>query len=252
MISKSIYFPWDWKAKYKQEKIKDQPLFILASGPSLKDHDLSKLKNQHTMAFNRSFIAYDDWGFQPTYYSALDHVVNNDNKNEIVKLIENSKIKRFFFSKDEVSKKYFRSSKTTIIDISSDPKNVNLDFSQKLNVANTGLFGLQVALGVLNYKEIYLLGCDASYKENVPGVVKNDKGEYYSNRDLDVNHFRQDYFGKGTTYNVPKSKIFHLPAWKVFYDSYIKNNNELSVYNCSKTGKLQFFDFKDYQSLNLK
>lgn len=230
----------------KKESEKKIPLFILGSGPSLKDHDLSKLSDKKTMAFNRSFIAYDDWGFDPTYYAALDRVVNRDNKESIADLIKNSNIQRFFFSRDETSESYFKSEKSTLIDIVSDPKNVNLDFTGKLKVANTGLFGLQVAIGLLRYTEIYLLGCDANLKDNVDGVeVRGDK--YFSDSDKDPNHFRPDYYGKGTVYNRPQNMKYHYPAWKLFYEKYLYNNLNLQVYNCSKRSRLQFFDFKPYE-----
>ena len=107
-------------------------------------------------------------------------------------------------------------------------------------------------MGILSYKEIYLLGCDASYVEKVPGVIKNKRGEYVSKENLDVNHFRPDYFGKGTTYNTPKSEIFHFPAWRLFYQKYVKNNSKIKIYNCSRKGRLSFFDFIDYDSIDLK
>ena len=80
----------------RREKRKEKPLFILGSGPSLSSCDITKLKKCYTMSFNRSYIAFDDWGFEPTYFAGLDHVVNNDNKEEYRNLIDNSNINRFF------------------------------------------------------------------------------------------------------------------------------------------------------------
>ncbi len=234
----------------KREEKKKKPLFILGSGPSLSSCDITKLKKCYTMSFNRSYIAFDDWGFEPTYFAGLDHVVNNDNKEEYKSLIDNSNIKRFFFSADEMSRTYLKSEKTSIIEIKEDtPKEPNLNFFGKLAVSNSGLFGLQVAIGLLGFKEIYLLGCDANYEEKVEGTELVN-GQLVSNSDNDPNHFRKDYYGKGTTYNKPGALTWHLPAWRWFYDKYVKNNeNGLKVYNCSKIGKLQFFDFMDFDEI---
>jgi len=233
----------------KREKIKNKPLFILASGPSLKDCDVSKLKNCYTMSFNRSYIAFDDWGFQPTYFAGLDHVVNKDNKDEYRKLIDASNIKRFFFSKDEVSKKYLSSKRTSLVEVEEgDPVHPNLNFKGKLTVSNSGLFGLQVALKLLNFEEVYLLGCDANYQESVKGV-KVVEGMYVSQSDTDPNHFRKDYYGTGKTYNKPGNLKWHLPAWKWFWKNYIRDNNKVRVYNCSKIGNLKFFDFMDFDEI---
>lgn len=233
----------------KKEREKTKPLFILASGPSLKDCDVTKLKNCYTMSFNRSYIAFNDWGFEPTYFAGLDHVVNADNKEEYRKLIDSSKIERFFFSEDKISKEYLSSKKTSIVEIEEgDPTHPNLNFKNKLVVSNSGLFGLQVAIGLLNFREIYLLGCDANYQETVKGV-KLVNGTYVSQSNSDPNHFRKDYYGTGRTYNKPGSLIWHLPAWKWFWKTYIANNDKIKVYNCSKIGKLKFFEFRDFDEV---
>jgi len=202
------------------------------------------------MAFNRSYIAFDDWGFEPTYFVGLDHVVNNDNKANYRALIDHSRIERFFFSKDPMSITHLTSDKTTLIDIDeTDPLHPGLDFSSPLKVSNSGLFGLQVALGLLAFKEVYLLGCDANYAEVVEGVDTID-GKYVSHEDRDCNHFREDYYGKGTTYNKPENLTFHLPAWRAFFEAHLDNNRcGYRVFNCSRSGNLTFFPFADFDEV---
>lgn len=236
----------------KKEREKDKPLFLLGSGPSLNDYDISLLKNCYTMSFNRSFIAFKDWGFEPTYFAGLDHVVNNDNKKEYRSLIEDSSISRFFFSRDEMSQTYLKGAKVSIVSINElNPKEPNMNFINKLTVSNSGLFGLQVALGLLNFKKVYLLGCDSNYVEKVD-EVKVVGGAYVSEGDKDVNHFRRDYYGKGTVYNKPGALTWHLPAWRWFYEHYIINKKDIAVYNCAKNGKLTFFEFCDLNKEVLK
>ncbi len=233
-----------------REYIKNRPLFLIGSGPSLREHDISKLKNCYTMSFNRSYIAFDDWGFQPTYFAGLDNVVNEDNKDAFINLIHKSRIKRFFFPNDSISQRFFKSKNVSIIDIyGGNPRGPDLNFTTNLTTANSGLFGLQIAIGLLGFKEIYLLGCDANYKEQIRGTQKKD-GVYISMEDNDTNHFRQDYFGKGTTYNKPNSTKWHYPAWKSFFEENLINNEEkVKVYNCSSSGKLTFFEFKNFNDI---
>ncbi|MBP8689284.1 DUF115 domain-containing protein [Patescibacteria group bacterium] len=234
----------------KKEESKASPLFILASGPSLRDCNVKKLKNCYTMAFNRSYIAFNDWGFEPTYFAGLDLVVNQDNKDEFRNLIFHSSIKRFFFPDNDFSRKNFHSRKTTLIRTNGrNPLHPDLDFEKELTVANSGLFGLQIAIGLLGFKEIYLLGCDANYKEHVPGVnIIN--GLYKSGENKDINHFREDYYGKGTTYNKPCSDLWHYKAWKAFFREQIKQRqNEIKIYNCSPISRLTFFEYKDFKEI---
>lgn len=236
--------------KLIREAKKKNPLFLLGSGPSLNSCNITKLKNCYTMAFNRSYIAFKDWGFEPTYFAGLDLVVNRDNKDAFRNLIDHSSIKRFFFPKNEFSEANFKSEKTSLIDTDgSNPSHPDLNFDDKLTVANSGLFGLQIALGLLGFKEVYLLGCDANYTEVVKGVDIVD-GVYKSSSNQDNNHFRKDYYGKGTTYNKPCAQEWHYSAWKAFYEFNIKDNQDgYRVYNCSKTGKLTFFEFKDFDEI---
>ena len=232
-----------------RENYKDKPLFILGSGPSLGMINVTKLKNCYTMSFNRSYIAFKDWGFEPTYFVGLDFVVNNDNKEKYKKLIQNSSIKRYFFSRHELYKNYLKNPKVSFIDIIGDPMHPNLDFKNKLRVGNSGLFGLQIAIGLLGFQEIFLIGCDANYKEIVPGVKTVD-GKYVSTSDNDINHFRKDYYGKGTTYNKPGNLKYHYPAWKAFYEKFVKTKLlGIKIYNCSPISKLNFFEYKDFKKV---
>lgn len=239
--------------KLHRESQKNKPLFLIASGPSLKDCNVKKLKNCYTMAFNRSYIAFQDWGFEPTYFAGLDLVVNQDNKEEFRNLILHSSISRFFFPNNALSQEYFKSPKTSLIDTNGrDPLHPDLDFDDKLTVANSGLFGLQIAIGLLGFKEIYLLGCDSNYKETTPGVkIKN--GLYVSEEDTDNNHFRKDYYGKGATYNKPCNNEWHYPAWKAFFQQQLQHQqNDIKVYNCSRISRLTFFEYYDFNDIVAK
>jgi hypothetical protein len=48
---------------------KGKRLFILASGPSLQEHDLSRLQHRLVMGLNRSFFIYPD----THYHCCMDH-----------------------------------------------------------------------------------------------------------------------------------------------------------------------------------
>ena len=73
----------------------DDTLFLIASGPSLNKIDLnifahSKYKNLNTMALNRSYVAYKDWGFYPKHYLIVDYRLINTCINDIYnRLIDN-------------------------------------------------------------------------------------------------------------------------------------------------------------------
>jgi len=50
----------------------EDTIFLIGSGPSLNKIDMSLLKDVNTMSLNRQYIAYEEWGFFPTYYTIID------------------------------------------------------------------------------------------------------------------------------------------------------------------------------------
>tara|TARA_R110002074_G_scaffold16992_6_gene56536 strand:+ start:386 stop:1354 length:969 start_codon:yes stop_codon:yes gene_type:complete len=59
-----------------EDYIKSVPLektvFLIGSGPSLKNMDMSLLKGLNTIGMNRQYISYKDWGFYPKHYFCID------------------------------------------------------------------------------------------------------------------------------------------------------------------------------------
>ena len=78
-------------------------LFVIGNGPSLNDIDIQKLRDKETASFNRAYIAYEDWGFYPTYYQIIDPTVFEDNKEDIKNLFD-TPIKKLIFGDSQ----YFR------------------------------------------------------------------------------------------------------------------------------------------------
>src|SRR6187551_16933 len=63
--------PWRRESIRRLAALKDihkgKRAFIIGNGPSLKQTDLSKLKNEITFGMNRVYLAFPDWGFSTTY-----------------------------------------------------------------------------------------------------------------------------------------------------------------------------------------
>ena len=47
-------------------------MLLIGSGPSLRHVDPRQLRRFDTIAFNRSYLAWKDWGFAPVYHACLD------------------------------------------------------------------------------------------------------------------------------------------------------------------------------------
>tara|TARA_R100001480_G_scaffold145947_1_gene144340 strand:+ start:10 stop:717 length:708 start_codon:yes stop_codon:yes gene_type:complete len=216
--------------------------YIIGTGPSLKDVDMSLLKDKDTITFNRAYVAFDDWGFEPTYYLAID---GNDLRSvykDINRLIENSSIKKFFLYNPTDNNVHdpdsFQDNDKVETLFSESPK-VEFFETQDL-VNNAGAMGLQV-LHSLGYEEVAFVGCDARYKDDSESNkhITMKGREYISHADYDVNHFTDKYFGKGIHFGKPnESEIIAL--WK-FAKSKIDKMDNFNVYSCTKDSNLNKF-----------
>ncbi len=246
--------------------------FVIGTGPSLNNIDITKLKDYPTISFNRSYIAYDDWGFDPTYYMAID---SNDVRamyKDIYSLIEKSNIQKFFltFCEDnanhpspehyqdgDIKDIFFTDIKSNKIYSVGGTRGIsNCYIDEKNKIFNTlvqpnaGFMGV-LALKALGYTEVAFVGCDSKYRideESNRSITQIGDGEYVSHEDWDVNHFSHKYFGKGMRFGIPNPKQI-LGIWSGGA-SIIQNMHDFSVYSCTKDSALNqwypYIDFEDF------
>jgi hypothetical protein len=215
-------------------------VYVIGNGPSLNKIDIAKLKSKDTISFNRAFIAYEDWGFFPTYYMVVDAVVLENIKADVKNLVDSSPIRRFFLP--ESSRDYFgESQKIQYINLVSRPI---LDlwfwgrrFGKMKIIANVGATSIPV-LKILGYENFIILGTDCNYTEaNIKNVAieynpdnKDRRIVYKSDGDSDPNHFRPDYFGKGTEYSKPQQGN-HFRGWEFIAGK--MDRNKANIILCS-------------------
>ena len=48
---------------------------IIGNGPSLQNTDVSRLKDVYTFGMNRVYLAFPKWGFETSYYVAINDLV---------------------------------------------------------------------------------------------------------------------------------------------------------------------------------
>jgi hypothetical protein len=221
-------------------------IYIIGNGPSLNKVDLNKLKGKDTISFNRAYIAYDDWGFYPKYYMTADRVVLENIKGNIKELIETSPIERFFLplwsreylgDNEKISYLNFRGSWLF------GKRIWGKNFNRLSVIANVGATAVPV-LKILGYTNFVILGTDCNYVEqdikNVeieynPGDKSGRRIVFKSLGDDDPNHFRPDYFGKGTEYSKPQ-QMNHYKGWE-FIAKRMKRE-KINIILCSPGSRL--------------
>jgi hypothetical protein len=218
--------------------------FIIGSGPSINDMDLTPLKKEITFGFNAFYLIKDRVGFLPTYYLVEDPFPAEDNAGAINQLHETIKI----FPSD--LKYCLRPDNHTIYVyfnrdyVEYHHPDFPLFSDNALRCIYWGGTVAYMALQMAYYmgiREVYLLGIDLTY--NIPSHLAD--GVVISN-EADTSHFHPDYFGPGKRWHDPKvermSKSFEK-AGEFFIDKGGK------VYNATVGGKLEIIPRVDFNSL---
>ena len=178
--------------------------FVIGTGPSLNKIDMDKLKNYDCVTFNRAYVAFEDWGFAPRYYLAIDgHDIRSMYK-DLGGVIKNHKDTDFFIRDDEGANEAHEApsfqdgdKKTSLFDWTEDnlykirysvghgfalPSLAQISsdnfFKSKLKkwpeekryvnlsyYPNAGWMGVEL-LYSLGYKKIGFVGCDSRYKDD--------------------------------------------------------------------------------------
>lgn len=261
---------WEFFVPFPKKHPTRKTAYVIGTGPSLKKIDVSKLKDEHTITFNRAYIAFEEWGFDPTYYLSIDPVDIHSIHKDINNLIENSEIKKFFLSEVVKSNPIYKDEfdidlkeKENVHFLISPPhgmccflpfshfvdaKRKNLIFTPL--APNAGWCGLKM-LYQLGYEEVALLGCDARYKtdeESQKDVMWFDDG-CVSTADTDANHFREDYFGKDQKFGLP-NEAQQIAHWREAALEIGHFGLPIKVYSCSEGSNLNnyfpYIDFEDF------
>jgi hypothetical protein len=233
-------------------------VYIIGNGPSLNKVDMSRLKGKDTISFNRAYIAYNDWGFYPKYYMTVDAIVLENIKGKVKELIETSPVEKFFLPLWSAG--YFgNNEKICYLNLRSSWLLKRRIWGKKFDrlsiIANVGATSIPV-LKILGYRNFIILGTDCNYVEsNIKNVEieynPDDKSGrrivYKSSGDYDPNHFRADYFGKGTEYSKPQ-QMNHYKGWEFIAKKMKKE--KVTIILCSPGSRLSgLFTVGDFEQI---
>ncbi|MBB4658953.1 6-hydroxymethylpterin diphosphokinase MptE-like protein [Parvularcula dongshanensis] len=221
--------------------------FIIGNGPSLNQTDLSKLAGEVTFCVNGFFLKALELDWTPTFYVVEDHLVAEDRAEEINALT--GSIKLF-----PASLRYCLDEGPDTIFFDHRPRPSfpdGFDFSTQADrVTYTGCTVTFTCLQIahwLGFRELYLVGVDASYA--IPGDAK--KSDAYGTGVLDMvsddpNHFHPDYFGKGYRWHDPQvGKMLEAYAEA----KRVADAAGRPIRNATVGGKLEVFERVNYDDV---
>ncbi len=209
--------------------------FILGNGPSLKQTDLTKLKNEYTFGMNRIYLAFDDMGFDTNYYVSVNDLVIEQCANEILDL----KIPRFVSWR--AGKRWLTQQENLffLYTTYTEPKFAKDIRNRLWESATVTYVALQIAY-YMGFNEVILIGVDHNFetkgKANTTIISEGD----------DPNHFHPGYFGKGFRWQLPdleKSEV----GYRMSKEAFEKDGRK--VLDATIGGKLSIFEKIDYNKL---
>ena len=158
-----------------KNKYSGQRCFIIGSGPSLLEENLSLIKNEKIFIVNRGYKALDHGLSHYDFYVCVDKNVYENNHNEIQKI---TKFPRFYNHTFMDSQIYWDGPKEMFIPVfKHENKNsilykslmlgiMPLDYYDGWGKAVTVVVDTALIAFFLGFKEIYILGVDLYYKDN--------------------------------------------------------------------------------------
>lgn len=236
----SVYLhPWRRESMQRLAGLKNihkgQRAFIIGNGPSLKNTDLGKLRDEFTFGMNRIYLAFPELGFNTTYFVTVNDLVIEQCKQDIASLpmpkFLSWRTHRLFPAGDPPA---------TFLYTTYDNPSFSRDVSRRVwESATVTYVALQLAFH-MGFSQVILIGVD--HTSNVPGKANTT---IVSQGD-DPNHFNPTYFGKGFRWQLPDFETSEI-GYRLARQEYEQDGR--LVLDATVGGKLTVFPKVDYSSL---
>lgn len=238
VLAKSFDVRWAESArrlKQYENKHANQRCFIIGNGPSLRQTDLTKLRNEHTFGVNRIYLLFQELGFTTTYLVAVNDLVLEQCAQEMQSL----NLPKFFTWR---GRGYFRpDANLTYLDTDFTGEE---DFSSSLvGRIFEGFTVTYVALQLayhMGFIQVILIGVDHNF------VTQGTANQAIISEGDDPNHFTANYFGKGFKWQLPDLAGSER-SYKLAREAYARASRQ--VLDATIGGKLTVFPKVDYLSL---
>jgi len=174
-----------------------QGAVLIGSGPSLNRIDPRRLAGYDTIAFNRSWVAWPNWGFAPAYHACLDPASMAIIGPDLAPVVARHRDTRFFFHGSAAGFGIEASDRVSLCDLVPG-SSFGTSLSALTDYGNVGSISMQV-LYLLGYRKVLMVGVD---------------GDYLPETDVsrDHNHFRPDY-ATGRVPLTPELRVRYTAGW---------------------------------------
>lgn len=208
---------------------------IVGNGPSIKNMDLSWLKDKYTFGLNRIYLLFPELGFPTTYFVSVNKLVIEQCVEDIRRL----EMPKFisWYGRDLLnysSSTYFiRDRRDRSFSFAKDPR------YQIWEGATVTYVAMQLAY-FMGFRRVYLIGVDHNFK------TKGEPHKIITTQERDRDHFSTNYFGKGFRWQLPDlitSEKAYMLARKTFQE------DGREILDATVDGKLDIFPKIDYRMI---
>ena len=224
-------------------------ILVIGNGPSTKELDFKKIKMK-TFCVNNCCKIFKKINFYPNYFGSFDTRHCKQNKDLYIDLILNSTIEKFFIPKQYITdypQEVLNHPKLIDIKVKYVKRAKDLTYPESfLKYVDGGNSGINAVLSsyLLGFKNIYLIGCDASYNFDKKDIPENLSIQEKIKM-VDSSYFLDGYYDKESDIQFFPTLRFHKPFWISLYKKKPKN---LNIFNCSDISKLK--NIYPYYQLN--
>lgn len=234
----AMLHPWRRASIRRLGELKDihrgQRCFIIGNGPSLKQTDLKKLKNEYTFGMNRIYLGFPEMGFQTTYFLTINSLVIEQCAEDIRRL----SMPRFVCWRSR--RVIGTAPDLNFLHTTYNGAKFAFDARGRLwEGATVTYVALQLAYH-MGFSQVILIGVDHNYSaQGKPNTTVVSQGE-------DKDHFHSDYFGKGFRWQLPDLETSER-SYRMARQAYERDGRQ--VLDATIGGKLTVFPKVDYESL---
>ena len=214
---------------------KGKRCFIIGNGPSLRQTDLGRLRDEYTFGLNRIYLLFPELGFPTTYLVSVNDLVLEQCATEMQRLTMPKFLTwraRNGFHKDPY---------VTYLDTDfTGEENFCPKITGRIFEGFTVTYvALQLAYH-MGFEQVILVGVDHNF------VTQGAANQAIISQGDDPNHFAPNYFGKGFKWQLP-DLVGSERAYIMARDAYSKADRE--ILDATIGGKLSIFPKVNYYSL---
>jgi uncharacterized Rossmann fold enzyme len=236
----AAFHPWRRDTNRRLLTLKDshrgERCFIIGNGPSLRQTDLTRLRNEYTFGMNRIYMLFPELGFTTSYYVSINDLVIEQCAADVQKLklpiFISWHAHRWLQPADNIHFLY-----TTY----TGPKFSRQMTGRIWEGATVTNVALQLAF-YFGFEKVILIGVDHNFTtQGKPNTTVVSQGD-------DPNHFSPGYFGKGFRWQLPDLETSEI-GYRMARQAFEQDGRQ--VVDATIGGKLRIFSRVEYDSLFL-